>query len=90
MMPPFNDAMVIRQGLKLLSLLFLIGAPLWAVVTLSLGFLLGPAPDGAAEVGAMLDDLWDKLLPSLLSGGVLWLLLGIDERLRRLEQKGGA
>ena len=77
---------MIRKGLKTLSLLLLVGAPLLAIVAALAAFLLTPGPPlrSAAEFGAVLDTIWDRLLPSLLSGGVLWLLLSIDERLRDL------
>ncbi|MDO1559379.1 hypothetical protein Q0812_08050 [Brevundimonas sp. 2R-24] len=63
--------------------LCLIGGPLLGVVAIAAAFL--PTPDSARVTVGLMTGVYVTFL-GLLIGGVLRLLLSIDDRLERLEQ----
>ncbi|HYC96326.1 hypothetical protein [Brevundimonas sp.] len=72
-----------RRFLKGLGLFLVIAAPAWGVVAMVTVFVAGGAPASAAAFGAILDRMFDGIIPTIVAGGGLWLLASIDERLER-------
>lgn len=71
----------LRSILKWLGITLLVLGPVWSVVAFVGGVALGGPPTSLAEAGAAADILMDFLVPVVVSGGTLWLLARIDERL---------
>jgi hypothetical protein len=78
-----NRSNVVRKYLKVLSLALLFLAPAWAVMALLLNFVIFGLPTNFAHFGASLDAILPRLTPALVAGGILWLLVRIDERLEQ-------
>jgi uncharacterized SAM-binding protein YcdF (DUF218 family) len=76
----------LKGFLRFVCRLILVGGPLLALVAIAASFTVGPRNVAHGTVGLTLG-LY-VLLWSLLVGGVLALLLSIDDRLERLEAKG--
>ncbi|MDP3081616.1 MAG: hypothetical protein Q8M90_12390 [Brevundimonas sp.] len=80
----------LKGFLRIVCRLVLFGGPLLALVAFAGSFVVGSQNigHGAAGLGLGLTLGLYILLWSLLVGGVLSLLLSIDDRLERLEAKG--